>query len=531
MVQFNSSASLETEAAAAQPAAAAPQSETTAWATFRTTLTGVGQTAFTSAKRSALKSLNSAFSDKRNNISRPKLLFACSMIDGAIVGAAGIAAHLLTNGPPQSAAFVGTVVVLAMFTTVALLRRRWAYSVSALGQFPAQVGKTVTTLPLVFAGLAGTAYLLGWDVFTPAWLISWMGIAIGCIGLARYAAEHVVRAMTAAGRLTRRTVIVGGGADAEQLIHALRADSRSELEILGLFDDRMDSRSGGETAGIQKLGTFESLEAFCRDHGVDLMIVTVPPTAETRLMQILAKLFTLQVDIRISALNSKLRLNSRAYAHIGRVPMLAVMDKPLGDWDRAVKNMEDRVLGAILLVLAAPVMALTALAIKLDSKGPVLFKQKRYGFNNELIEVYKFRSMYTDQSDANATKLVTKGDSRVTKVGRFIRKSSLDELPQLFNVLAGTMSLVGPRPHATQAKADVDLYQTVVAGYFARHRMKPGVTGWAQVNGWRGETDTHEKILKRVEYDLAYIDRWSVSFDLWIILLTPFSLLMTKNAY
>jgi lipopolysaccharide/colanic/teichoic acid biosynthesis glycosyltransferase len=176
-------------------------------------------------------------------------------------------------------------------------------------------------------------------------------------------------------------------------------------------------------------------------------------------------------------------------------------------------------------------MALTALAIKLDSKGPVLFKQKRYGFNNELIEVYKFRSMFTDQSDANATKLVSKGDSRVTKVGRFIRKSSLDELPQLFNVLTGTMSLVGPRPHATQAKADVDLYQTVVAGYFARHRMKPGVTGWAQVNGWRGETDTHEKILKRVEYDLAYIDRWSVSFDLWIILLTPFSLLMTKNAY
>jgi lipopolysaccharide/colanic/teichoic acid biosynthesis glycosyltransferase len=176
-------------------------------------------------------------------------------------------------------------------------------------------------------------------------------------------------------------------------------------------------------------------------------------------------------------------------------------------------------------------MALVALAIRIDSKGPILFRQRRFGFNNELIEVYKFRSMYAEQSDASARKLVTRDDPRVTPVGRFIRRTSLDELPQLLNVIKGEMSLVGPRPHATEAKADADLYQTVVDGYFARHRMKPGVTGWAQINGWRGETDTHEKILRRVEADLHYIDNWSLPFDLYIIAATPFALLSGKNAY
>jgi exopolysaccharide biosynthesis polyprenyl glycosylphosphotransferase len=196
-----------------------------------------------------------------------------------------------------------------------------------------------------------------------------------------------------------------------------------------------------------------------------------------------------------------------------------------------VKNIEDRVLALAILMLAAPVMAVVALAVRLDSRGPILFRQRRYGFNNQLIEVYKFRSMYVDQSDATASRLVTRDDPRVTRVGRFIRKTSLDELPQLFNVLLGEMSLVGPRPHATQAKAGSSLYQDVVQGYLARHRVKPGITGWAQICGWRGETDTPEKIRNRVACDLYYIDNWSVRFDLYIILLTPFVLASGKNAY
>jgi lipopolysaccharide/colanic/teichoic acid biosynthesis glycosyltransferase len=178
-------------------------------------------------------------------------------------------------------------------------------------------------------------------------------------------------------------------------------------------------------------------------------------------------------------------------------------------------------------------MLATAIAVKLDSKGPVFFKQQRFGFNNEPIGVYKFRSMYTDMCDAQANKLVTKGDPRVTRVGRFIRATSLDELPQLFNVVfKGNLSLVGPRPHAMAAKAAGGLYHDVVDGYFARHKVKPGITGWAQINGWRGETDTLEKIERRVEHDLYYIENWSILFDLQILAMTPLALISkNENAY
>jgi exopolysaccharide biosynthesis polyprenyl glycosylphosphotransferase len=229
---------------------------------------------------------------------------------------------------------------------------------------------------------------------------------------------------------------------------------------------------------------------------------------------------------------SKLHFRPRTYSFVGGVPFLAVADKPITDWDYVAKWLFDHFIGGILLMLAAPVMALTAIAIKLDSPGPVFFKQKRYGFNNELIEVYKFRSMYVNATDASAAKLVTRDDPRVTHVGRFIRKTSLDELPQLINVvLSNNLSLVGPRPHAVQAKASNRLYGEVVDGYFARHRVKPGITGWAQVNGWRGETDTEEKIQQRVQHDLAYIENWSVLFDLRILAMTPFALFKTDSAY
>jgi exopolysaccharide biosynthesis polyprenyl glycosylphosphotransferase len=183
------------------------------------------------------------------------------------------------------------------------------------------------------------------------------------------------------------------------------------------------------------------------------------------------------------------------------------------------------------LIALSPVMLITAIAIKLDSKGPVIFKQKRFGFNNEVVEVLKFRSMYTDMSDHDAKQVVTKGDPRVTKVGRFIRKSSIDELPQLINVLAGSLSLVGPRPHAVNAHTQNQLWDEVVDGYFGRHKVKPGVTGWAQINGWRGEVDNEEKIRRRVEHDLYYIENWSVLFDLYILFATPMKLLNTENAY
>ena len=192
------------------------------------------------------------------------------------------------------------------------------------------------------------------------------------------------------------------------------------------------------------------------------------------------------------------------------------------------KRIMDLTLSVLGLIALLPLMATVALAIKLDSPGPVFFRQKRHGFNNQLIDMWKFRSMRTDTLDATAAKLVTKDDPRVTRVGKFIRKTSIDELPQLFNVLMGELSIVGPRPHALAAKADNKLYYDAVEGYFARHRVKPGMTGWAQIHGWRGETDTVDKIMQRVNCDLYYIENWSLWLDLKIVLLTPMSLL-TKN--
>jgi Undecaprenyl-phosphate glucose phosphotransferase len=276
----------------------------------------------------------------------------------------------------------------------------------------------------------------------------------------------------------------------------------------------------------------DDLIEFARRTRVDLVLFSLPISAEGRILQMLKKLWVLPVDIRLSAHSNKLHFRPRAYSYLGNVPVLDVLDQPITDWDVVMKWLFDKIVSAIALILLSPVMILTAIAIKLDSRGPVLFKQKRYGFNNELIEVYKFRSMYTDMTDATASKLVTKYDPRVTRVGRFIRKTSIDELPQLFNVLfVGNLSLVGPRPHAVNAKAEEKLYDEAVDGYYARHRVKPGITGWAQINGWRGETDTHEKIQKRVEHDLYYIENWSVLFDLYILLKTPIALLKTENAY
>jgi Undecaprenyl-phosphate glucose phosphotransferase len=483
------------------------------------------------ALAAVVRSVDALFSDKLRNVSRPKILFATSTLDAVILIVTGaVAFHLMDGETTTLATLAAWSAAVALATTIEL-RRNWSYSIQALRRPVEQIGKIVKSTVTVLCLAIGASYLTGLPTLSPATGTVWIVSAIALMTAGRFTLAHVLEDLTEAGRLVRRTVIVGGGPDAEHLLATLEKGNHKELAILGVFDDRGDERSAESVAGHPKLGAIDQLPDFSRSAAVDLVIVTVPMAAEQRLMQILKVLLALPVDIRISALSSKLRLSSSAYTYIGRVPMLALMDRPLTDWDRVIKNIEDRVLGLLLFLLVAPVMALVALAIRLDSKGPILFKQRRYGFDNELIEVLKFRSMYTETLDANASRLVTKDDPRVTPVGRFIRKTSLDELPQLLNVIRGEMSLVGPRPHATEAKASSDLYQTVVGEYFARHRVKPGITGWAQINGWRGETDTHEKIQRRVEADLYYIDNWSLPLDLYIIAATPFTLLGGKNAY
>jgi Undecaprenyl-phosphate glucose phosphotransferase len=262
------------------------------------------------------------------------------------------------------------------------------------------------------------------------------------------------------------------------------------------------------------------------------VIFSLPVMAEGRILQMLKKLWVLPVDIRLSAHSNKLRFRPRSYSYLGNVPVLDVFDRPITDWDVVMKYLFDKIVGSVALVCAAPLMLLVAIAIKLDSRGPVFFKQRRHGFNNELVEVYKFRSLRADMTDHSVQKSVTKDDPRVTRVGRFIRKTSIDELPQLINVVfKGNLSLVGPRPHAVDQKIENRQFDEAVDGYFARHRVKPGITGWAQINGWRGELTSPEKIKQRVEHDLYYIENWSLMFDFLILAKTPLALLKSENAY
>ena len=424
----------------------------------------------------------------------------------ATLGAAALAVFLIQTG--------GAYRITALRTLrSSMLRLAGAWALAFL----------IVATVMVFAKIA--------DHYSRIWLASFFAGGLAALMVERSAVAWLIATQMQRGHFDRRTAIVGGGVVAEELIRALDAQTDSGVRIVGVFDDRGDTRSDTVVAGYPKLGTVSDLVAYARNTRIDLIIVTIPISAEDRILQMLAKLWVLPIDIRLSAQASKLRLRPRAYSYLGSVPVLDVFDKPMADWDIVTKSVFDRVVGLAMLLALSPVMLGVALAVRLTSPGPVLFRQKRYGFNNELIEVFKFRSMYVNQSDAGAAKLVTRDDPRVTPVGRFIRKTSLDELPQLFNVIKGELSLVGPRPHALQAKAANTLYDQVVDGYFARHRVKPGITGWAQVNGWRGETDTSDKIQKRVDHDLHYIENWSILFDIRIMLSTPVSLFRTKNAY
>jgi Undecaprenyl-phosphate glucose phosphotransferase len=407
------------------------------------------------------------------------------------------------------------------------------YSVQAFRSFFRKGFRLLASWTAVFLFTFAAIFLtkLG-DQFSRVWLVSWYLVGGAGLTIGRLCLAVAITQLTRAGRFDRRTAIVGGGEAARSMIKALDAQNDTGIRIVGVFDDRGDARTEDVVAGYPKLGTFDDLVDYARRTQLDLVIFTVPISAESRILQMLSKLWILPIDIRLAAHASRLRLRPRSYSYIGNIPVLDVFDRPIADWDLVLKSIFDRTVGAILLIALSPVMIATAIAVKLDSPGPVFFRQKRYGFNNELIEVYKFRSMRTDQADAAAAKLATKNDPRVTRVGRFIRKTSIDELPQLLNVVfAGNLSLVGPRPHAMQAKAADKLYDKVVDGYFARHKVKPGITGWAQINGWRGETDTSEKIQRRVEHDLYYIENWSVFFDLQILAMTPMALFKTENAY
>ncbi|MDJ0612185.1 MAG: undecaprenyl-phosphate glucose phosphotransferase [Rhizobiaceae bacterium] len=421
---------------------------------------------------------------------------------------------------------------LGAILTVSFLQGIDGYLVSSLKRVGLSISKAITALALATVILSAFIYIMrGIENFPLEWLLSWFGYATCSLVVVRLIEAIIISRMANAGRLDRRAVIVGGGEGAAEVIRGLENSRDQDIQICGVFDDRTDDRSPEIIVGYPKLGTVSELVEFARKAHVNMLIVTLPLTAEKRLLQLLKRLWVLPVDIRLSAHSNKLHFRARSYTYEGSVPLVDVFDKPIADWDAITKRIFDVIVASAAIVLLSPLMLLTALAVRLDSKGPIIFKQMREGFNNEPIEVYKFRSLYTDLGDSSGVNVVKKGDNRVTRVGKIIRKTSIDELPQLFNVLQGTLSLVGPRPHVPNAQTGNRLWTEVVDSYIARHKVKPGVTGWAQVTGWRGEVDNEEKLKGRVDADLYYIENWSLMFDFYILAITPFRLLNTENAY
>ena len=465
-------------------------------------------------------------------LSGPVVTGIAQAVEAVLLAALGYGIYAVYVAPPQPALYLSVILGACLLANI-LFNVLRTHRIPAYRTTVSQLTRVVVAWAAVMTVLTmGIFFFKAADLFSRVWLAGWFaGGAVLLVGY-RLALRALVTRWTEQGRLRRRTVVVGGGKDAETLISQIETGASNDLQLLGLFDDRIDDRSPDNVAGYPKLGKVADLIEFARRTPVDLVIVSMPLSAEKRVLDMLTQLWVLPVDIRLSAHMSKLKFTDKAYSYVGDIPVFDMADRPISDWNLVFKWVFDKVVALTALVLLSPVMVVTAIAIKLESKGPVFFMQNRHGFNNQLIKIYKFRSMRTDMLDASASKLVTKGDPRVTRVGRFIRKTSIDELPQLFNVLKGELSIVGPRPHALQAKADNQLYYDAVEGYFARHRVRPGMTGWAQINGWRGETDTIDKIMQRVHHDLYYIEHWSILLDLYIVVMTPVSLFTkSENAY
>lgn len=357
--------------------------------------------------------------------------------------------------------------------------------------------------------------LLAWAMLTPF-------VQIGSHLLMRWALPKLIAGSTQ----PRRVVITGVNEVGLRLLREFTSNPYLNTRVLGFFDDRNSDRSR-ELGNVPMLGLMTDLANYMKEHDVEAIYLALPMASQPRILSVLDDLKDTTASIYFVPDIFMTDLIQGRLTNVGPMPVMAVCETPFNGIGGLVKRASDIVIASVILLLGAPIFLLLALGVKLTSPGPIIFKQRRYGLDGKEILVYKFRSMTTEDNGA-VVKQATKNDSRITPLGNILRKTSLDELPQFVNVLQGRMSIVGPRPHAV---AHNETYRKLVKGYMVRHKVKPGITGWAQVSGYRGETDTIDKMEKRIEYDLEYLRNWSLGFDLWIIVKTVLVVLNDKKAY
>ncbi|HTJ89410.1 MAG TPA: exopolysaccharide biosynthesis polyprenyl glycosylphosphotransferase [Acidocella sp.] len=461
----------------------------------------------------------------------PLVQCAITLIDGATVVSVSFAAAWLggfLSARPQTIAVAVADLVAALVFFLTLPNPKLPI-LPFLEMSLQQIRFLMPSLMLAGFVQAGVYWWLGWaDVAllraSCAWTISVMAGLVATRGLSTFAKAHPV----IEARLKRKIAVIGSDAHAFRIAERLSADSQNGLSVLGVFDD--GPRRPGQD---QVRGTIASLISLSREMKIHGIIIALSPAPENekqiadlswRLRGVLADVFA--KPSLIHGPDVVLPVQS-----IGSMPFLVLQRRPLNEWQRLLKKTIDMTIGLIaVLVLLLPAVVV-AVAIKMDSPGPILFRQPRLGFNNRQFMVFKFRSMYTDASDILSVKQTSRDDPRVTRVGKWLRKLSIDEIPQLLNVLRGEMSLVGPRPHALQTRVEGELLNDVTAEYIMRFHVKPGITGWAQVNGARGELRTTDDLRKRVSYDLEYIQNWSAWFDLKIMALTAIREIVSRNAF
>jgi Undecaprenyl-phosphate glucose phosphotransferase len=363
--------------------------------------------------------------------------------------------------------------------------------------------------------------------YSRLWLGWWMLFGVLFSLIFRMCVYAFLQYQRLQGRNFRSVVIAGAGDLGKKLIYQTVDSPWTGFKIEALFDDNEQLR-GASVNGYKVRGSLGEVEAFVARNHIDEVWIALPLRAEERVKELLYALRHNTVNIKLIPDIFGFSLLNHSMTEIAGLPAVNLSDTPMGGGNQIIKALEDRILALLIVPLITPLLFLIAIAIKVTSPGPILFKQKRHGWDGRVINVYKFRTMKLHDEEAGKIAQASKGDSRITPIGAFLRGCSLDELPQFYNVLQGRMSIVGPRPHAVEHN---ELYKEQVNQYMLRHMVKPGITGWAQVNGLRGETDTLDKMKKRVKYDLFYIENWSLWFDLKIIFLTIFKGFVHKNAH
>lgn len=462
-----------------------------------------------------------------------KLLWITRLADAFIPVFFALVAQLIYDpaAPFHEESRFYVALVAASFLTVNIFHNLDLYTIAALANLQRQLGRILLGWTAVIALLLLAAFAVKVSAsFSRVWTILWYISALFGFFVTRVVVHEVLRRWAETGRLVRDVAVVGAGEQGRRLIQYLHRPGRG-YRVVGVFDDRKAAHQLGEVAGVPIRGTVDDLLAFSVSQPLDQIVVALPWTGERRIADIMTRLSALPVDIRLAPGLVGFALAHCHYGDIGGLPVLNIFEKPLSEEKLVLKRIEDVAIAATLLVLFSPVMLMVAALIKLDSPGPVFFRQTRFGFNNRPISVWKFRTMYIEDCTDAIEAQTLRDDPRVTPIGHWLRRTSIDEMPQLINVLQGTMSVVGPRPHAEGTRAGTVLFEDAVHEYAARHRVKPGLTGWAQVNGWRGETDTLEKIQRRVDHDLYYIEHWSLLFDIKIVLMTILTIMRGRNAW